>query len=53
MNVVMNSGDHFIEVQGTAEGHAFTRTEMNSMLDLAEKGIRELIVAQSAVLNLK
>ncbi|PWQ93025.1 ribonuclease PH [Leucothrix pacifica] len=52
MNVVMNSGDHFIEVQGTAEGHAFTRTEMNSMLDLAEKGIRELIAAQSAVLNL-
>ncbi len=52
MNVVMNSGDHFIEVQGTAEGHAFTRAEMNGMLDLAEKGIRELIVAQSAVLDL-
>ena len=52
MNVVMNSGDHFIEVQGTAEGHAFTRAEMNGMLDLAEKGIRELIVAQSVILNL-
>lgn len=52
MNVVMNSGGHFIEVQGTAEGHAFSRSEMNEMLDLAEKGIQELIAAQSAVLGL-
>lgn len=53
MNVVMNSGGHFIEVQGTAEGHAFSRTEMNGMLDLAEKGIQELVIAQSAILGLK
>jgi len=53
MNVVMNSGGHFIEVQGTAEGHAFTRTEMNDMLGLAEKGIQEIMVAQRDVLGLK
>ena len=52
MNVVMNSGGHFIEVQGTAEGHAFTRSEMNDMLGLAEKGIEEIMVAQRAVLGL-
>lgn len=53
MNVVMNSGGHFIEVQGTAEGHAFTRAEMNDMLGLAEKGIEELMIAQRAVLGLE
>ena len=53
MNVVMNSGGHFIEVQGTAEGHAFTRTEMNDMLGLAEKGIEEIMVAQRTVLGLE
>ena len=53
MNVVMNSGGHFIEVQGTAEGHAFSRTEMNDMLGLAEKGIEEIMVAQRAVLGLE
>jgi ribonuclease PH len=46
MNVVMNGLGAFIEVQGTAEGHAFTREEMNQMLDLAEKGINELFIAQ-------
>jgi ribonuclease PH len=46
MNVVMNGAGHFIEVQGTAEGHAFRRAEMNEMLDLAEKGINELMQAQ-------
>jgi len=46
MNVVMNGAGHFIEVQGTAEGHAFRRDEMNQMLDLAEKGIEELMEAQ-------
>ncbi|MCX7552494.1 ribonuclease PH [Marinicella sp. S1101] len=51
MNVVMNDGGHFIEVQGTAEGHAFRRDELNSLLDLAEKGINELIVAQQTALN--
>lgn len=51
MNVVMNDGGHFIEVQGTAEGHAFRRDELNSLLDLAEKGIKELISAQQLALN--
>lgn len=51
MNVVMNDGGHFIEVQGTAEGHAFRRDELNEMLDLAEKGIRELMEAQQQALS--
>jgi ribonuclease PH len=46
MNVVMNESGHFVEVQGTAEGHAFRREEMNSMLDLASDGIRELLELQ-------
>ena len=46
MNVVMNDGGHFIEVQGTAEGHAFRRDELNQLLDLAESGIRQLLHAQ-------
>jgi ribonuclease PH len=50
MNVVMNDGGGFIEVQGTAEGHAFRRIEMDAMLVLAEKGIAELIAAQRAAL---
>lgn len=51
MNVVMNNAGHFIEVQGTAEGHAYTRDEMNAMLDLAEKGINEIIAVQDEVLK--
>ncbi len=51
MNVVMNDGGGFIEMQGTAEGHAFRRDEMDTMLDLAEKGIRELMAAQTAVIE--
>jgi ribonuclease PH len=50
MNVVMNDGGGFIEVQGTAEGHAFRRDEMDAMLALAEKGIAELVIAQRAAL---
>ncbi|MEX2480441.1 MAG: ribonuclease PH [Gammaproteobacteria bacterium] len=46
MNVVMNGGGHFVEIQGTAEGHAFRREEMDSMLDLAEGGIRQLFALQ-------
>jgi len=46
MNVVMNGAGHFIEVQGTAEGHAFRREEMNEMLDYAESGIKQLLQAQ-------
>jgi len=51
MNVVMNDGGGFIEVQGTAEGHAFRRDEMNLMLDLAAKGIQDLVIAQRAALE--
>jgi ribonuclease PH len=43
MNVVMTGAGHFVEVQGTAEGVAFTRAQMDSLLGLAEKGIAELI----------
>ncbi len=46
MNVVMTGAGHFVEVQGTAEGAAFSRHEMDSLLALAEKGIGELIVLQ-------
>ena len=51
MNVVMNDGGGFIEVQGTAEGHAFRRDEINALLALAEKGIGELVLAQRAALT--
>ncbi len=50
MNVVMLGADSLIEVQGTAEGVAFTRVELGALLDLAEKGIRELMAAQRAAL---
>ncbi len=50
MNVVMNDGGGFIELQGTAEGHAFRRDELDALLALAEKGIRELFDAQQAAL---
>jgi ribonuclease PH len=46
MNVVMNEAGAFIEVQGTAEGHAFRREELDAMLVLAHKGIVELLAAQ-------
>ncbi len=51
MNVVMNSAGRFIEVQGTAEGHAFSREEMNNMLELAEKGIKEIITEQDRAMH--
>lgn len=51
MNVVMNDGGGFIELQGTAEGHAFRRDELDALLGLAEKGIRELFDAQRAALG--
>ena len=50
MNIVMNEAGRFIEVQGTAEGHAFTDDEFSSMLELAKVGIREIIAAQNDVL---
>ena len=46
MNVVMTGAGHFVEVQGTAEGAAFSRAEMDALLSLAEKGIGELMVMQ-------
>ncbi|MCW8933730.1 MAG: ribonuclease PH [Gammaproteobacteria bacterium] len=51
MNVVMNENNAFIEVQGTAEGHAFNQDELNAMLDLAKKGIGELMQAQQTALQ--
>ncbi|MGA0940185.1 MAG: ribonuclease PH [Burkholderiaceae bacterium] len=51
MNVVMTAAGHFVEVQGTAEGAAFSRTEMGQLLDLAEKGIQELVAMQRAALS--
>ena len=50
MNVVMNEAGQFIELQGTAEGHAFRRDELDAMLVLAEKGIREIMQAQREAL---
>ncbi len=52
MNVVMTGAGHFVEVQGTAEGAAFSRAEMDAMLGLAEKGILELIGLQRASLGI-
>jgi ribonuclease PH len=46
MNVVMNNGGAFIEIQGTAEGHAFRRHELDELLNLAAQGIAELHSAQ-------
>jgi ribonuclease PH len=48
MNVVMNSGGAFVEVQGTAEGHAFRRHELDRLLDLATQGIARLHAAQQS-----
>ena len=51
MNVVMNDGGGFIELQGTAEGHAFRREELDAMLALATQGCTELFAAQRAALD--
>jgi ribonuclease PH len=50
MNVVMNDAGAFVEVQGTAEGHAFRRDELDAMLDLAAAGTAELVERQRAAL---
>ena len=47
MNVVMTGAGHYVEVQGTAEGAAFSRKEMDTLLALAEKGITELVGLQT------
>jgi ribonuclease PH len=51
MNVVMNDQGAFIELQGTAEGHAFRRDELNRMIELADKGISDLIAIQRETLG--
>jgi ribonuclease PH len=51
MNIVMNNAGRFIEVQGTAEGHAFSDDEFRAMLVLARKGVDEIIIAQNEVLE--
>ncbi len=51
MNVVMNDAKCFVEVQGTAEGHALQRSELDALLDLASRGIERLLAAQAAVLG--
>ncbi|MDR0182835.1 ribonuclease PH [Lysobacter arvi] len=50
MNVVMNDGGGFIELQGTAEGHAFRREELDALTSLAQAGIAELIAKQREAL---
>jgi ribonuclease PH len=52
MNVVMTGSGGFVEVQGTAEGAPFRREEMDAMLDLAHRGISQLIARQKAALGL-
>jgi ribonuclease PH len=50
MNVVMTGAGHFVEVQGTAEGAAFTRAQLDGLLALASRGIAELVAAQREAL---
>ena len=51
MNVVMNNGGGFVEVQGTAEGHAFRRHELDALLDLAATACEQLFAAQLEALQ--
>jgi len=51
MNVIMNDGGAYIEVQGTAEGHAFGSDELNAMLALARHGIEQLVAKQRQALE--
>ncbi|HTY51078.1 MAG TPA: ribonuclease PH [Steroidobacteraceae bacterium] len=51
MNVVMNDGGAFVELQGTAEGHAFRRHELDALLDLAAAGLQRLFVMQTEALK--
>jgi ribonuclease PH len=52
MNVVMTGKGGFIEVQGTAEGHPFSRAELDALLELAERGIAQLVEAQKQALGI-
>jgi ribonuclease PH len=51
MNVVMTGAGHFVEVQGTAEGAAFAREQLDGLLDLATRGITQLVALQRAALS--
>ena len=51
MNVVMNEAGGYIEIQGTAEGHAFRENELQDMLALARKGVGEIVELQRAALS--
>jgi ribonuclease PH len=53
MNVVMNNGGAFVEIQGTAEGHAFRRHELDALLNLAAAGVGELFSLQAQALAAK
>ncbi|MGE5491468.1 MAG: ribonuclease PH, partial [Actinomycetota bacterium] len=50
MNVIMTGKGGLVEVQGTAEGEPFTRAQMNTLLDMAEAGIRRLVALQETAL---
>jgi ribonuclease PH len=51
MNVVMTGSEKFVEVQGTAEQQPFTRSEMDTLMDLAKKGVRQLVTRQKKLLK--
>jgi ribonuclease PH len=51
MNVVMTGAGHFVEVQGTAEGHAFRRHELDQLLDLAANSCQQLFAVQLEALQ--
>tara|TARA_B110000003_G_C16421600_1_gene446441 strand:- start:421 stop:711 length:291 start_codon:yes stop_codon:yes gene_type:complete len=51
MNVVMTGSGRFVEVQGTAEGDPFDRSELDTLTSLAEKGISEIIAMQKEILG--
>lgn len=50
-NVVMNDRSGIIEIQGTAESRSFSRTQLNQLMDVAQKGIQDLLVAQRQALQ--
>ena len=52
MNVVMTGAGRFVEVQGTAEGEPFARAELDSLLEIAARGIAELVAHQRRALGL-
>jgi ribonuclease PH len=52
MNVVMTGSGNFVEIQGTAEGEPFARRELDALVGLAERGIRQLIAQQRRALEL-